>query len=344
MTIEDGEAHHERQRAAATVSMHFSTGELNERFSPADASMRLPNGGTMSSRPQMTKGVELALDARAELGEGPVWSERERRLIWVDIPGRAVHLSDLANGKDRRIALDGMPGAVVERAGGGLALAWAKGFGALVPANGRVESWCHPEAHLPLNRFNDGKCDAQGSFWAGTMATDEPRGPNAALYRLGPDRRAVKMLDRVTISNGLAWSADGSTLFYIDTPTSCIAAYEVRGDRLGPKRVAVEVDSQEHGWLDGMCIDAEGLLWVAHFGGGRVNRFDPRNGRLVQTVRLPVSNATSCCFGGERLDHLYITTARLGLDERGRTEQPTAGSVYRYQTGAIGLPSTPFAG
>jgi sugar lactone lactonase YvrE len=298
----------------------------------------------MSSKPFMTNDVELVLDARAELGEGPLWSARERRLIWIDIPGRAVHLSDLATGKDRRIALDAMPGAVVERAGGGLAIAWARGFGELDAESGRIEPWSHPEAHLPLNRFNDGKCDARGNFWAGTMATDEPRGPNAALYRLGADRRPLKMLDGVTISNGLAWSADGSTFYYIDTPTSCIAAYEVRADGLGPKRVAVEVDSREHGWLDGMCIDAEGLLWVAHFGGGRVNRFDPCSGKLIQTVRLPVSNATSCCFGGERLDHLYVTTARLGLDARGLAEQTHAGGVYRFHTGPIGLPSTPFAG
>ena len=290
--------------------------------------------------------LEVVLAAHDELGEGPVWSQRERTLCWVDLLAGVIHRYDLATRSDATPQLPYCIGAIVERSAGGLAIATARGFAGFDPATGALDAWCHPEAALPGNRFNDGKVAPDGSFWAGTMSAGATQPPVGALYRLDRDHRVTRLLDGVSVSNGLAWSADANTFYYIDTPTARIDAFTVDHDALAlrERRVAVAVDDREHGWLDGMCIDAEGMLWVAHCGGWRVNRFDPRSGRLLRTVHLPVSLVTSCAFGGERLDRLYITTGRLGLDAGQLAEQPLAGALFCLHTGPIGLPATPFSG
>ncbi|GDY14301.1 hypothetical protein LBMAG53_31790 [Planctomycetota bacterium] len=290
--------------------------------------------------------LEVVFPAQDQLGEGPVWSQRERRLCWVDLLAGVIHRSDPATRSDATFQLPYSVGAIVERSAGGLAMATAQGFAGFDPATGALEAWCHPEAAIPSNRFNDGKVAPDGSFWAGTMSAGATQPPVGALYRLDRDHRVTRLLDGVSVSNGLAWSADAKTFYFIDTLTERIDAFTVDHDAaaLRERRLAVAVDHREHGWLDGMCIDAEGMLWVAHCGGWRVNRFDPRNGRLLRTVHLPVSLVTSCAFGGERLDRLYITTGRLGLDAGQLAEQPLAGALFCLHTGPIGLPSTPFAG
>jgi sugar lactone lactonase YvrE len=289
---------------------------------------------------------ELVLDAKATLAEGPLWSARERCLYWIDIIAQEVHRFDPASGRDERRSLDGMPGAVVERSAGGLLLAWQRGFAAYDFAANRIEPWTHPESTVTTNRFNDGKVGPDGAFWAGTMSSGAVQGPVGSFYRLDPARRVAKFFEGVCVSNGLAWTADRRTLYYIDTPTNRIDAFTVDYDtpRLLDRRAVVTIDPKEHGWMDGMCIDAEGMLWVGHYGGSRLNRFDPRTGTCIRTVPLPVSNVTSCCFGGEKLDHLYITTAWLGLSEAQRAKEPQAGGIYRLHTGPIGVPSALYAG
>lgn len=174
------------------------------------------------------------------------------------------------------------------------------------------------------------------------MSKIAPHAGQAGLYRLDPDRRVQKMLSGVSISNGLAWSADGRTLYYIDTPTDEIAAFPVDPvtGSLGQRRVAIRKNNLP-GWFDGMCIDAEGALWVGHWAGHCLTRWDPIRGELLEKIEFPVPNVTSCCFGGERLDTLFVTTASDGVDE---ARFPLAGGVFQVPVGAIGLPSTPFAG
>lgn len=299
---------------------------------------------------------EVVFPAGASLGEGPVWSARERCLYWVDLLAGVIHRHHPDSAGNRRWELPFSVGAVVERQSGGqsggLAIATGRGFAGFDPVTGAIDPWCHPEADLPGNRFNDGKVAPDGSFWAGTMSAGATQPPVGSLYRLDPrrldpQRGVVRLVDGVSVSNGLAWSADGRTFFYIDTPTARVDAFSLDPQApavLGERRVAVAVDDREHGWLDGMCIDAEGMLWVAHWGGWRVNRFDPRTGRLLRTVKLPVSNVTSCAFGGERLDRLFITTARLGLDAAQLAQQPLAGALFCLDTGPIGLAATLYAG
>ncbi len=299
---------------------------------------------------RMQPRLEVVLEARTKLAEGPLWSSALQQLYWVEIIDGEVHRFDPASGSDRSVKLPGMLGAVAERASGSLAVAWAEGFAALDFDSGAIDAWCDPEAHLDGTRFNDGKCDASGRFWAGTCSTGSGFSPVGALYLLDGatdrGRVATKLLDGVSCSNGLCWSDDQRTLYYIDTALPRISAFacDPHAAWLGERRVVVEVDDKEHGWLDGMCIDAEGMLWTAHWGGGRVNRWDPRSGRLLETVTLPVANVTSCAFGGAKLDELYITTAKLGLSEAQAREQPLAGCLFRYRPGTVGLASTPFSG
>jgi sugar lactone lactonase YvrE len=198
-----------------------------------------------------------------------------------------------------------------------------------------------PEARPGL-RFNDGKCDPAGRFWAGTMAYDQAEGAGA-LYRLDPDGLARMVIDEVTISNGLAWSLDGRTMYYIDTPTQRVDAFPcdpVTG-AVGDRRSEIHIPP-EAGAPDGMTIDAEGGLWIALWGGSAVHRY--LDGRLEQVIELPVSQPTSCCFGGESMDELYVTSARQGLSAGRLRAETLAGALFRIRPGVRGLAPAVFAG
>jgi sugar lactone lactonase YvrE len=287
---------------------------------------------------------ELVLDSQATLGEGAIWHARERRLYWVDIePGR-LHVFNPVDGSDRVFELGQMVGTVVPRARGGVMLALHHGFAAFDPPTGRWTRWSDPEGHLPRNRFNDGKCDPAGRFWAGTISLD--REPQAAsLYCLEPDGRVRTMLQGITNSNGIAWSLDRNTMYYIDTPTQQVTAFDydlASGQIVNPRTViTIPTDS---GKPDGMTVDAEGMLWIALWEGGCVGRWDPRSGARLDTVAVPARRVTSCAFGGPNLDELYITTARIGLTESDLAEQPHAGGLFRARPGVAGVAAFEFMG
>ena len=287
----------------------------------------------------------LALDARALLGEGPIWDARAGVLYWVDISGCKVHIFTPATGADRAIDVGQPVGTVVPRRSGGVMVALRDGFAALDTETGRLTMIADPEAHLPDNRFNDGKCDPAGRFWAGTMRQAEDRKGGGSLYRLDPDLSVHKMLGDITVSNGIAWSVDARTMYFIDTPTMTVAAFDYNretGDIANPKPVVSAHDGP--GFPDGMTIDAEGMLWVAYWGGWRVVRWNPHTGEALAVIELPVERVTAPWFGGPNLDELYITTARVGLDDAGLTGQPHAGSIFVARPGVRGLPAFEFAG
>ncbi len=279
-----------------------------------------------SSVPRYEASVELP--AEAVLGEGAYWDSEARVLHWIDIRGRAVHTYDPRTRVNRTLPLDQQVGAVVPARSGGLIVALERGIGRLDPVTGAVTILADPESHLRTNRFNDGKCDPHGRFWAGTLSmTREPRA--AALYCLERDGRITRKLEGVGLSNGICWSADARVMFYIDTPTREVAAfdYEVATGTIANRRVAVRIPEGE-GHPDGMTIDAEGCLWIAHFGGWRVSRWDPATGVRLAEVRVKTANPTSCAFGGPELKTLYITTARVTLSPEDLAAQPGAGSVW----------------
>lgn len=281
-------------------------------------------------------------------GEGPFWSAETGRLGWVDIPAGRLWLAvdDGSVLVDTRSYDVGRPlGAAVPARAGGWVLALGAGFGYLpddgAPHGGRAQVIDLATVDDPDRvRMNDGKCDPVGRFWAGTMAYDAS--PDAgAFYRLGLNGEIDTILPNVTISNGLGWSPDRRTMYYIDTPTGRIDAfdYDAANGRVSRRRPVVEVDPESTGQPDGMTVDDEGCLWVAMWGGGRVCRYSPE-GQLLATVRLPVTNVSSCCFGGADGRTLFMTTSRLELT----APEPDAGRIFRVDAGVSGPPAAAYGG
>lgn len=286
--------------------------------------------------------VEVVVDAKATLGEGPVWDWRSQRLYWVDIEGHRLHVLDPSRGEDRVIDVGQPIGAVAVRRSGGLVVAVKEGLAFFDAETAELRVIARPEAHLPKNRFNDAKCDPAGRFWAGTMGPDRGQ---SALYCLEPDLSLNRKVDGATISNGIAWSLDGSTMYYIDTPTQMVVAYDYRKETgaITNRRVIIEVPA-EAGAPDGMTIDEEGKLWIALWDGGRVVRWDPATGKELAEVKVPVTRPTSCTFGGPNLDVLYITSARSGLREEELSAQPLAGALFCCRPSVRGLAAVDFEG
>ena len=289
----------------------------------------------------------ILVENAGTLCEGPVWDERTGLLHWVDILAGRILATDPASAEpaaeQESWQLDWPVGAIAPRAAGGWVAAVERGFasfsadweqlGDVTPAPGQGAG----------TRFNDGKCDPAGRFWAGTMAYAGTPGAGC-LYRMDPDGTVTSVLDGATVSNGLGWSPDGGTMYYVDTARGTLDAMDFDGDSGTPsnRRTVVSVPVEE-GAPDGMTIDADGYLWVALWDGGAVRRYTPE-GELVATVTLPVSRVTSMAFGGSELGELFITTASDGLDERRLAEQPLAGSLFRCTPGVRGMQPAAFVG
>jgi sugar lactone lactonase YvrE len=286
--------------------------------------------------------VAVALETGASLGEGPVWDSDTGRLLWVDIFANAVHSFDPDTHQDATFDVGGPVGAVALRAAGGWVLALEDGFGVTEPGRATVDLIAPVDDDDRSIRFNDGCCDPAGRFWAGTVAYNETPGAGS-LYRLDQDHRVERMLTGITISNGLAWSTDGRTMYYIDTPTGGVDAFDfdTESGSIGNRRRVVDVPGP--GMPDGMAIDTDGCLWVALWGGWAVHRYRP-DGRLDTIVEVPAGQITSCAFGGPELEDLFITSAREGLGVAELTGQPHAGALFQCRPGARGVPAVAFAG
>lgn len=273
---------------------------------------------------------------RATLGEGPVW--HEGKLIWIDIEGRKLHFGD------RVIELPGRIGCAWPCADSGrLICGMESGICCLDLGSEKLTVIADAESDSQRTRFNDGKSDPRGRFWAGTMDMEE-REPLGSLYMLGADGKLKRQWRDITVANGLAWDPDGTTFYYIDSPTREVAAfdYDAGTGQLSNRRVVVPIPDGE-GFPDGMTIDAEGKLWIALWGGWGVVRYDPKTGERLGKIELPVEKVTSCTFGGDGLDELFITTARIGLGGAELEAQPFAGGVFRVKPGVSGLAPVPFA-
>jgi sugar lactone lactonase YvrE len=279
--------------------------------------------------------VDLVLAAEARLGEGPVWDPRSSTLRWVDIERGQVHRFDPASGVDTFFEVGEDVGTVAVRAAGGLVLATASGLYTCLDDGGRRALLHEVGTDPPGGRFNDGKADPWGRFWAGTYLS-KPHG-GGALYRLDPDHSLHRMVTGVTCSNGIGWSPDGTTMYYIDTPTGGVDAFDhdPSSGEVTNRRRLVDVD---RGQPDGMTVDADGCLWVALWNGWGVRRYAP-DGRLLATVEVPAQQVTSCAFAGSTL---YVTTARTGL--RDFDDQPLAGALFALSPGVAGLPPGEWAG
>jgi sugar lactone lactonase YvrE len=268
----------------------------------------------------------------ADHGEGPVWWPGWGGLRWVDMLAGDV-LCLRASGDVGRVHVGTVAAVVRPRVAGGMVAAVERGV-VLLDAEDRLEH-VYPELWSePGVRMNEGACDPDGRFYAGSMADDSGPG-RGRLYRIDPDGTTTVLLDAVTVSNGLAWSPDGGTVYYNDTPTGRVDRFDYTGGELVGRRPFATVPSP-----DGLCVDAEGHVWVALWGGRAVVRLDP-SGREVGRVEVPASQVTACTFGGADLDQLFVTTSRHGVD---RAAEPLAGSLFRADVGVRGLPTLPFAG
>jgi sugar lactone lactonase YvrE len=285
---------------------------------------------------------ELVLDAKAALGEGPCWDEKTHTLYWINIYAGEIHVFSPESGSDRLIPVGEPIGCLAPTNAGELIIASQSGISLLDPATGTRKILAHPEEGLPRNRFNDGKCDPTGRFLAGTMDNAEKEA-SGSLYSLSPDGTLKTLLTGVRISNGLAWSPDHRILYFIDTPTRVVMAYEydlATGD-IANAREAVRVP-EELGWPDGMTSDTDGNLWIAMWGGAALTKWDPASGRLLQTNPIPALNVTSCSFAGEGLTDLYITSARKGMNDGQLVQFPLTGGLFRLRTEVKGMPTFSF--
>jgi sugar lactone lactonase YvrE len=289
-----------------------------------------------------TSKPQLLLDAQAELGEGPFWDSAQNSLGWLDILKGRLHRYHPDTGRDEFIELGQPVGCAAPCRTGRLILGLKNGLAFFDRETQQLDWIAHPEPDLPNNRFNDGKCGPDGRFLAGTMDMGE-QNPSGALYSLSPDGTFRTLKKDVRISNGLAWSADGKTLYYIDTPTREIMAYEydLASGAIANPRVVVRVP-EKLGWPDGMTSDRQGRLWVALWGGAALTVWDAEKGQLLEKIDFPAKNITSCAFGGSRQDTLYVTSARIGLDGAGLTAFPASGGLFRMQTNTEGMPTFAF--
>ena len=279
----------------------------------------------------------------AMLGEGPTWVESENAVYWLDIIGKKVHKLSLDNGDKKTWQFDFEITSIAAREKGGFVCTLRHGFAFIDFESGKVEPISLPETDLPGNRFNDGKIDAQGRYYSGSMDEAE-KDSSGALYRLDPDLSLHKLDDEYIITNGPAFSPDGKTMYHNDTIKRCIYAYDVAEDGgVSNKRVLVEFGHESEGYPDGMTVDAEGNIWQASFAGYRITRFSPE-GEVIDVWEMPVKNITSCTFGGKDLDTMYVTTARLFLTDEDIEERPLSGSLFSFKPGVKGLPTRKFGG
>lgn len=289
--------------------------------------------------------AELVHQHDSILGESPLWEEREQVLYWVDIDRGKIHRFDPATRENTTHTLPTKVTSIARRAKGGLIASLKKNFAFFDPVTGQVEMLDVVEDDQPENRFNDGKVDRQGRFWAGTMNEVHIGKPDAGLYRFEGPGRVEKMVSEVTISNGTGWSPCGRIMYYTDTLRHTVFAYdfEEKTGSISNRREFYSVDPSAEGLPDGLTVDAEGFVWSALVNYGRMLRFDPA-GKLERMVTFPPTRGTCCTFGGANYDELYITTARECLTPEQIAAQPLAGSVFRCEPGVKGLPETPFAG
>jgi sugar lactone lactonase YvrE len=279
--------------------------------------------------------IELALDAHAQLGEGPIWDDRRQRLVFVDIMRGHVHEFDPVTSHDRVVEFPWPVGAVALRDDGGWVLAAKGGFYSAEPDTGHVEQVASVEADRADNRMNDGYVDALGRFWAGTMNMRDVPG-EGTLYRLDADGTVRPMVPGVSISNGIDWSPDNQIAYYSDTPTGRVDAFDfdLATGILGRRRPFVTIPEAE-GYPDGLIVDEEGCVWLCLWQGSAVRRYSPE-GRLDAVIEVPATQVTKCAFGGADRDELFITTAWIGLSGQERAEQPLAGGVFRCRPGVKG--------
>ncbi|XP_071508885.1 regucalcin-like [Diadema antillarum] len=295
--------------------------------------------------------VEVVQENVGFLLEGPHWDDVTNTLLYVDIVGNTIYRYDPSSGQSKSVNIGETVGAAVPTASGRTLASGASRVGFVDWESGDFETVASLDLP-PFTRFNDSKCDPVGRYWTGTMGYEvtasgaelPAKTKRGCLYRLDGGNKLSTHVQNVTISNGLAWTADHSTMYYIDSFSFAVDAfdYDIKTGDISNRRRVITIP-ESAGFPDGMCIDSEDMLWVAVFGAGSVNRYNPRTGELLRTVNLPVTIITSCCWGGAGLDELYVTTAKVSLTEEQLKTQDKAGSLFRVTgLGVKGVKGQPY--
>lgn len=285
-----------------------------------------------------THKATLLFDTKSILGEGSVWDWRKQLLFWVDIEGMILHRLDPTSHKHSHWGFKRMIGVAVPAESGSLLLALESGLATFNPETGKLTEHQVLENQDSKMRYNDGKTAPNGHFWIGSMHKETlPKTGN--LYGVDDGFNSQIKIPKTTISNGMAWSSDSKTFYFIDSPTYEVCAYDFDpvGSSLSNKKSVLKVP-EISGAPDGMCIDSEGMLWIAHWGGNCVRRWNPETGEVLEIVDVDAPLVTSCCFGGKELDTLYITTARSGLTDSQLEEFPLSGGLFVCRPSAKGTP------
>jgi sugar lactone lactonase YvrE len=291
----------------------------------------------------MSSEVALACKVGAELGEGPVWVERDAAVWFVDIKGRQIHRFDPLSGQRQHWDAPEQPGFVVplrSRPESQLRLlaGLKTGLHEFDPGTGEFTLFTTVEPHLPDNRLNDGAVCSDGTLWFGSMDDLETR-PSGSLYRLGARGRCIPLDSGYVVTNGPAFSPDARTFYHTDSAQRRVYAFDRdESGALSHRRVFTEIE-KEGGFPDGTAVDAQGCLWIAMWGGWGVRRYSPA-GELLSRIRVPCANVTKVAFGGPHYSSVFVTTAWTGLSPSQRAEQPLAGDLFRFETDVPGLPST----
>ena len=304
------------------------------------------NGAPFTMHPSFMLPVSKARcvwPAGALLGEGPLWSARDNAVYWVDIKGQFLHRLALADESKKSWPMPERIGWVIERRHQpGFVAGFKSGFAFLTLDPVKITPIGNPDAAHRGNRLNDAKADAQGRIWAGSM-DDEEVAASGSLFRLAPDLGWKTLDSGYRITNGPAFSSDGSRMYHTDSALRRIYVFDASDDgAISNKRLFLQFEAG-HGYPDGMTIDAENHLWVAHWGGSRISRFHP-DGSFDRAIALPASQVTSCAFAGAKLDRLFVTSAAIGLSEAQRAVEPLAGSLFEVDPGCTGLPARQFGG
>lgn len=290
--------------------------------------------------------IECVVQSADILGEVPLWCSRTRRLWWIDVRRPALQFYEPATGRfaAQRLHPDLITGSIALREAGGFVLATVKGFYLYDPASGQEATLISdPENGRPGMRLNDGKCDRRGRFWVGSMH-DVTREPLGTLYKLDADHSCHAMLDGFVLPNALSWSPDDRTMYFADTHTQIIWAfdYDIDDGAISNRRVFKDWTHQL-GRPDGATVDAEGYIWNCMVVSGQLVRLAP-DGRVDRIIQLPVTNPTCPAFGGDQLDTLYITSHSQRFTPAQQAREPLAGALLALDVGVCGLPEPRFAG
>jgi sugar lactone lactonase YvrE len=309
-------------KTAASDPMHFHTSGFIRALMPVDSELR------------------CVADVHAVLGEGAVWVGRERALYWVDIKGRKIFR--LGEGGQR----DEWPtplrvGSLVPRHSGGFIGGTEHGIAEIHPQSEQFDIVANPEERIPGNRFNDGKVDRRGRFWAGTM-DDAEREATGALYCFEKDLSWTVADKDYKVTNGPAFSPLGDRMYHNDSGRRLTYVFDMEEGEAKNRRTFLQFGEAD-GHPDGMTVDSEGCLWMCFWDGSCIRRFSPE-GDWLETVKLPVTRPTSIAFGGPDLNRLYVTSASVGLDENSLRMQPNAGGLFMLEPGVQGIEDVPFAG